>query len=215
MFTGIVEELGRLRARKGESIVTLTIEASTVLEDLSIGDSIAVNGTCLTAVRIGPESFDLELVPETLRRTNLGALRPGDPVNLERSLTAQTRMGGHFVQGHVDGRGEVRAIEPDGEGRLVRFTAPPEVMRYVVPKGFVAVDGASLTVVDQDEDSFRIAYIPHTLAVTVAGAYAPGSPVNLEADILGKYVERLLAARFEGAAAEGAPREEDLSPWTG
>lgn len=214
MFTGIVEEMGRLRAREGESIVRLTIGAERVVEDLAVGDSISVNGACLTAVRVDEESFDLELVPETLRRTSLGALREGEPINLERSLTARSRIGGHFVQGHVDARGEVRSVEPDGEGRLVRFAAPPDVMRYVVPKGFIAVDGVSLTVVDHDERSFRVAYIPHTLAVTVAGAYAPGRPVNLEADILGKYVERLLAARLDGAAGP-ASHEEELAAWTG
>jgi len=204
MFTGIVEELGWVRSvtSRGE-IVVLGVDARIVTADLGIGDSIAVNGTCLTAVAANPNGFTVELAPETVRRTNLGGLAPGDSVNLERSLSPAGRIGGHFVQGHVDATGEVVGIEPEGEARILRFRAPEAVLRYVVPKGFVAIDGVSLTVVEVSDlagGSFTISYIPHTLAQTTAGAYRVGTPVNLEPDILGKYVEHLLAARFEGAA---------------
>jgi len=137
----------------------------------------------------------VDLAPETLRRTNLGDLAPGDPVNLERALTPTSRMGGHFVQGHIDATGAVVDCRPEGEAVLVGFRAPPEVMRYLVPKGFVAVDGVSLTVVDVGAGTFRISYIPHTLAHTTAGGYRPGARVNLEPDILAKTVERLIGDR--------------------
>lgn len=195
MFTGIVEEVGRVAelARRGE-IAWLEIAAENVVDGLRVGDSIAVNGACLTAVAVRSGGFALELVPETLRRTNLGALEPGSAVNLERALMPTSRMGGHFVQGHIDATGDVVALKPQGESTLVRFRAPAELLRYVVPKGFIAIDGASLTVVDVDRDRFRIAYVPHTLVHTIAGGYRPGDRVNLEPDILGKYVERLIAA---------------------
>ncbi len=201
MFTGIVEEVGRLSAvaRRGD-IVVFSIKCKLVVEDLTIGDSVAVNGACLTAVAVRADGFDVELVPETLRRTNLGDRVAGDPINLERSLSAHGRFGGHVVQGHVDATGEVVEVSSDGVGGslLIRVRTPGGVMRYVVPKGYVALDGMSLTVVDVDDlsDTFRIALIPHTLDHTVAGAYERGSIVNLEADILGKYVERLAAARL-------------------
>lgn len=201
MFTGIVEEVGRLSTvtPRGD-IRVFSIACRLVAQDVSIGDSIAVNGACLTAVAVRDDAFDVELVPETLRRTTLGERSAGDPLNLERSLAAGARFGGHVVQGHVDAMGEVVDVSADGEGgsRLIRVRAPLAVMRYAVPKGYVAVDGMSLTIVDVDDgdSSFRIALIPHTLEHTVAGGYAPGTRVNLESDIFGKYVERLVAARF-------------------
>jgi riboflavin synthase len=200
MFTGIVEEVGRVGAvtARGE-IAVVAVEARAVVADLSVGDSIAVNGTCLTAVDVSPDGFTVELAPETLRRTSLGALAPGDPVNLERALTPASRMGGHFVQGHIDATGEVLAIDPEGEARLVRFAAPDAILRYIVPKGFVAIDGVSLTVVELSGGAFSVSYIPHTLAQTTAGAYRIGVRVNLEPDILGKYVEHMLAARLDSA----------------
>lgn len=197
MFTGIVEEVGRLSTvtPRGD-ILTFSIACRLVAQDVSIGDSIAVNGACLTAVAVRDDAFDVELVPETLRRTTLGERSAGDPLNLERSLAAGARFGGHVVQGHVDAMGEVVDVSADGEGgsRLIRVRAPRAVMRYAVPKGYVAVDGMSLTIVDVDDrdGSFRIALIPHTLKHTVAGGYAPGTKVNLESDIFGKYVERLV-----------------------
>jgi len=181
MFTGIVEEVGSVAE---VSPGHLTVGAATVLDDLKIGDSICVNGVCLTVTDIVAKTFSVDVVPETLRRTNLGQLSSRDPVNLERSMRADGRFGGHIVQGHVDGTGTVDDIAPDGDASLVRFTAPPAIMRYVVEKGFIAVDGTSLTVVT---------VIPFTRENTVFGAREVGDVVNLEADIMAKYVERLAA----------------------
>ena len=196
MFSGIVEETGAVAAiqhRPGG--MTLTIQAHEVLEAARIGDSIAVNGVCLTMVRYDAETFDVELAPETLRKTSLGQLQIGSEVNLERSLAANGRIGGHVVQGHVDATGEMMMLQPDGEGVMATFRAPVALMKYVVPKGYIAVDGMSLTVVDTGLDWFSISFIPHTRAVTIVRHYAPGCLVNLEVDILGKYVEKLLASR--------------------
>ncbi len=200
MFSGIVEEVGRVASirRRGE-LIELMIAASRVLHGTQLGDSLAVNGTCLTATRLTDSSFAVELSPETLRRTNLGKLQSGAGVNLERSLAVGERIGGHFVQGHVDGTGQVQSLTPEGESIMVRFTAPESVMRYVVPKGYIAVDGMSLTVVERDADSFTIAFIPYTLAHTIAGSYKAGDRVNLEADIIGKYVENILAYQQEAS----------------
>lgn len=195
MFSGIVEETGvvrRIERRPGG--LTLTIGADRVLEGTGIGDSIAVNGACLTVVAFDEGSFTIEAAPETLRRTNLGAVSEGARVNLERSLAANGRIGGHFVQGHVDATAEVVALDPDGEGLMVRFRPPEALMRYIVPKGYIALDGMSLTVVETGDDWFTISFIPHTRSVTVVGDYAPGTRVNLEVDVLGKYVERIIAA---------------------
>ena len=192
MFTGIVEEVGAVRAAGGGR---LTVAASTVTEDLKVGGSISVNGACLTVTSLDETSFSVDVVPETLRRTNLGGLRAGDRVNLERPVPASGRLDGHVVQGHVDGTGVVESVEPEGPALLVRFAAPAEVMRYVVPKGFVAVDGTSLTVVDCDDSGFTVTVIPFTRDNTVLGARAVGDAVNLEVDVLAKYVERLTAPR--------------------
>jgi riboflavin synthase len=197
MFTGIVEELGRIsRLQAGPLAAVMEIHASKVMADAEIGDSIAVNGVCLTVTAIRRDGFSVDLSAETLRRTNLGDLQSGSPVNLERSLSFGGKMGGHFVQGHVDGVGTVAQIKAEGEGKMVRFHAPPEVMRYVVTKGYVGVDGMSLTVVEPDEESFAVAFIPHTLAHTVVQFYRRGVRVNLEADVLGKYVEKFIAGRL-------------------
>ncbi len=200
MFTGIVEEVGRvdrIEARAG--LTRLTIGAQRVGSDLAIGDSIAVNGTCLTVVEHSPGSFLVEATPETLRRTTLGGLQEGSGVHLERPLAATARVGGHFVQGHVDAVGALAALRPEGDSVIATFSAPPEVMRYVVPKGSIAVDGVSLTVVDVDEDRFTVALIPHTLEVTLLTRRGLDAPVNLEADILAKYVAK---AAVYGAAQE-------------
>ena len=192
MFTGIVEEVGEV-VRKTET--SLAIRVSDALGDLAVSDSVSVNGACLTVTEMtGSEFFSVDTVPETLRRTNLGALHPGAPVNLERSMRSDGRFGGHIVQGHVDAAGAVVAIEPDGESRLFTFEAPPSVMRYVVEKGFIAVDGASLTVVSCDCRAFSVAIIPYTWDNTVLGSRKVGDAVNLEADIMAKYVERLAAS---------------------
>jgi riboflavin synthase len=192
MFTGIVEEVGRVKA---VSLPRLTVGAKKVMEGLKVGDSIAVNGTCLTVVEMDGESFSVELSPETLRRTNLGLLKEGDGVNLERSLALGDRMGGHFVQGHIDGRGRVLSIAPQGDCLLFRFRAPKRLMPYIVEKGFIAIDGVSLTVVERKASSFTVSVIPYTRYNTILGERRPGDVVNLEVDILAKYVESLLAAR--------------------
>lgn len=182
MFTGLIEELGSVASREGGRF---TFAATLVTEDATIGDSIAVNGCCLTVVELGPGWWAADVVDETLARTTLGRLAPGHPVNFERPVRPSDRLGGHVVQGHVDGVGRVESPAPD----LV--VATPDT-RYLVEKGSVAVDGVSLTVVDVDDERFRIAVIPHTAEVTTLGRLRPGDEVNIEFDILAKYVERLL-----------------------
>jgi riboflavin synthase len=189
MFTGIVEELGAVRSQEGGRVV---VECSTVTEDSPIGASVAVNGVCLTVVANDGRSLTFDLSPETLARTTLGSLEAGWPVNLERPVTLATRLGGHIVQGHVDGVGAIGRIDRDGDGAEVTVEAPESVARYLVEKGSVTVDGVSLTVAARNGRSFDVALIPHTLAVTTLGRIAPGDPVNLEADVIAKYVEGLL-----------------------
>ena len=194
MFTGIIEELGRVRAidhREGGA--RLEIAAATVVADARAGDSISVNGCCLTVVDSGDGWWAGDVVIETLERTALGALEAGEPVNLERPLRLSDQLGGHLVQGHVDAVGHVAAKSPlaDGSTRFT-FSAPPDVLRYVVRKGSVAIDGISLTVASLDDDTFDVAVIPHTLAVTTLGHKERDAAVNLEADLIAKYVERLL-----------------------
>jgi riboflavin synthase len=194
VFTGIIEELGSVRAiDRREGGARLEIAASTVLADARAGDSIAVNGCCLTVVDRGDGWWAADAVIETLERTALGSLERDDPVNLERPLRLSDHLGGHLVQGHVDAVGYVAARTPlaDGSTRFT-FSAPPDALRYVVEKGSVAVDGISLTVAALGDDSFDVAVIPHTLAVTTLGHKDPGAAVNLEADLIAKYVERLL-----------------------
>ena len=200
MFSGIVEEVGSIREAGGDS---LTIAASLVLDQTALGESIAVNGACLTVARLGDGWFGTDIMPETVRRTNLGRLRPGDAVNLERSLTLASRLGGHMVQGHVDGTGTVRVLVAEGDALLVTIEAPPAVMRYVVEKGYIAVDGASLTVVDHSPAAFRVSLVRYTLEHTIFGRWKVGQAVNLEVDILAKYVERLLPGERERASAAG------------
>jgi riboflavin synthase len=201
MFTGIVEELGRVERRDGPK---LRIRAEHVLEGISLGDSTAVNGCCLTVVGWGADWWEADVSDETFSRTSLGALRPGDPVNLERPVRLEDRLGGHLVQGHVDAVGEIVEGVPD-----LRVRMPVDLLRYVVEKGSITVDGVSLTVVEVLEDGFTVAVIPHTAAVTTLGAKGPGDLVNLEVDVIAKYVERLLAAHraapFEAGAGTGDP----------
>jgi riboflavin synthase len=197
MFTGIVEELGAVKAViPNEGGARLEINAKQVLEDAELGASIAVNGCCLTVVELLDDGWAADAVTETLDRTSLGSLRTGDPVNLERPVRLADRLGGHLVQGHVDAVGTVQARTalPDGSTRMT-VAAPPSVLRYVVEKGSVTVDGISLTVAAAADvtGTFDVAVIPHTLAVTTLGVRQPGDAVNLEADVLAKYVERLLA----------------------
>ena len=190
MFTGIVEEVGSVQAIEPGR---LAISAERVLADLEVSHSICVNGACLTVTHRDDSSFSVDVVPETLRRTNLGSLSPGGVVNLERAMGVGDRFGGHVVQGHVDATGTVDAIEPEGEALLVTFRAPESIMRYVVEKGFIAVDGTSLTVVNCDGQCFSVTIIPYTRENTVMGTLKVGDSVNLEADIMAKYVERLSA----------------------
>jgi len=188
MFTGIVEEVGSARAVEPGRLV---VAAKRVLDDLEVSHSICVIGACLTVTQRNDTSFSVDVVPETLRRTNLRSLSPGDLVNLERAMAVGDRFGGHVVQGHVDATGTVDSIEPEGDALLVKFGASESVMRYVVEKGFIAVDGTSLTVVNCDPQSFSVTIIPYTRENTVMRTLKVGDSVNLEADIMAKYVERL------------------------
>ncbi|MBI4297576.1 MAG: riboflavin synthase [Chloroflexi bacterium] len=188
MFTGIVEEVGTVVALRGQR---LTIAARKALEGMAVGDSIAVDGACLTIVARDATSFSVDLSPETLARTTLAALQPGGGVNLERALTPQSRLGGHFVQGHVDGTGRILSIATQEGAHLFRIGASSEIMRYLVEKGFIAVDGISLTVAALDVSSFAVSVIPYTYENTTLGHKDPGAAVNLEVDILAKYVEKL------------------------
>ncbi|HXC70771.1 MAG TPA: riboflavin synthase [Pyrinomonadaceae bacterium] len=194
MFTGIIEELGSVRGieERGEN-ARIVISANVVTEGTNHGDSISVNGVCLTALDIQPDSFAADVSRETLLRSTLGRLRPGSPVNLERAVTPATRLGGHIVQGHVDARGRFTSVEDHGESWTVKIAFPKEIARYLVFKGSVAVEGISLTIAGLTDDHFEIAIIPKTWEVTNLSHLKPGDEVNLEVDVIGKYVERLLA----------------------
>jgi riboflavin synthase len=196
MFTGIIEELGSVRSveERGEN-ARIVISAKTVTEGTNHGDSIAVNGVCLTALDIHDDSFAADVSRETLLRSTLGGLKPGAAVNLERAVTPATRLGGHMVQGHVDARGQFLAVEDHGESWTLRIAYPAEIARYLVFKGSVAVEGISLTIANLTEEYFEIAIIPKTWEVTNLSQLKPGNSVNLEVDVIGKYVERLLAFR--------------------
>ncbi len=205
MFTGVVEEVGEvLDVRRTDEVVALTIRGPTVTSDAAHGDSIAVNGVCLTITDSGEldDTFTVELVPETLRRSSLAAIEPGVQVNLERALQAGGRLGGHIVQGHVDGVGSVLRHSVGERSAEVWFALPPELARYVVQKGSIAVDGVSLTVVATDGPSFSVALIPTTLAETTLGGRKVGDIVNLEVDVVAKYVERLTAGYLGGSGQE-------------
>ena len=196
MFTGIIEELGRVREieQRGED-ARIVIEARAVTEGSREGDSISVNGVCLTALEVTPDSFAADVSKETLFRSTLGQLQAGSPVNLERAVTPSTRLGGHIVQGHVDARGEFLASENHGDSWTFRFSYPKEIARYLVLKGSVAVEGISLTIANLTNDHFDIAVIPKTLELTNFSQLKPGDAVNLEADVIAKYVERMLVER--------------------
>lgn len=195
LFTGLVEEVAKVRSLSRGTVGKLVVASEKVIHDVALGDSVAVNGVCLTVTSIGDGELSFDAVPETLSRSTLGDLKPGDTVNLEASLRAGKMMGGHFVQGHVDGVGTMESIANLADSREIRFKAPESVMRYVVEKGSIAIDGISLTVASFDESGFTIAVIPHTLGVTTLGLKRPGDQVNLEADIIGKYVEKFISAR--------------------
>ncbi len=196
MFTGLIEETGRVaRVESRPSGRRFRIDARLVVSDARTGDSLAVSGVCLTAIEVDGNGFVVDVVPETLARTTLSDWQAGDAVNLERSLRLDQRLGGHLVQGHVDGVGTITAFDPEGEGRRARVHLPRPLRRFVAEKGSLAVDGVSLTVAAIREDECEIAYIPHTLAVTTAGRYAVGRRVHLEVDLMARYAARLLEAR--------------------
>lgn len=206
MFTGIIEELGRVRAieQRGED-ARIVIEAHAVTEGSRDGDSISVNGVCLTALAVTPDSFAADVSKETLFRSTLGSLQAGSPVNLERAVTPTTRLGGHIVQGHVDARGKFLSSENHGDSWTFRFAYPKEISQYLVLKGSVAVEGISLTIANLTDDYFEIAVIPKTLELTNFSQLKPGDEVNLEADVIAKYVERILSntSLQRGNAAAG------------
>jgi len=201
VFTGIVEEVGTLVVRddQGDS-ARLQVRGAKTLQGVALGDSIAVNGVCLTVTGVTDDVWSTDVMAETLRRSSLGALSDGDPVNLERAVTADTRLGGHIVQGHVDGVGTVASVSPSEHWTVVRIALPADISRYVVEKGSITVDGVSLTVsacsaADDPQPWLEVSLIPTTLRETTLGTRAPGDPVNLEVDVIAKYVERLLGAR--------------------
>ncbi len=193
MFTGLVEELGKVKNISHTSqSVRITIGANKVLSDIQLGDSIAVNGTCLTAVDHNNNSFTADVMPETVKRTVLASLKVGDTVNLERCLRLGDRLGGHIVSGHVDGVGTISRKEKKDIAIIVTITAEPSILRYIISKGSIAIDGTSLTVVEVGRSSFSVSLIPHTASMTTVGLKSPGELVNLEVDMIGKYVERLI-----------------------
>ena len=199
MFTGIVEEVGRIASAKSDKLI---MAAGDVLHGLNLGGSIAVNGVCLTVTSLQASSFTVDVMSETLKRSNLGVLKVGDRVNLERPLVLGGPLGGHLVQGHIDATGRVASMRWDGEAMMVRFEAPPEVMRYVVEKGFVAVDGVSLTVVTRNASTFQVSVVEYTRQNTIIGDWQIGDLVNLEVDIIAKYVEQVSQARRAGITVD-------------
>ncbi|MBE0429489.1 MAG: riboflavin synthase [Thermoleophilia bacterium] len=212
MFTGIVEELGRLAELKmGADSGVITIEAGEVLKGTQLGDSIAVNGVCLTARSFGDGTFSADVMPETIRKSNLGNLKRGDVVNLERALTLSARLGGHLMLGHVDATGKVLSIRPEGNAMLYTFSAPGEIRRYLLPQGSVGIDGISLTIARLESDNFSVSLIPHTVKVTTLGHNPVGYEVNLEADVLGKYVEKIIRGGLPGGQGEGGLTLEKLA----
>ena len=199
MFTGIVEETGQIKSADGEKLI---VSASAVLQDTRPGDSIAVNGVCLTAAEIGLNDFTTDIMPETLKRTTLGSLKSDNKVNLERALSMGGRIGGHLVQGHIDGIGKIISIRPEGSAFLMKISAPQEIGHYLVEKGFIAVDGISLTVVARSNSSFTVSLVAFTLNNTILGEKRSGDLVNLEVDIIAKYVERLANPNQPGISSE-------------
>ena len=196
MFTGIIEELGRVKAIEQQAdAVRLTIEGPIAVSDVKRGDSISVSGTCLTAVEFDDSTFTADVMKETLDRTSLSELKVGDAVNLERAMTAATRFGGHVVQGHVDGVGKIISREPSENWEWLRVSIPAELMKYIVLKGSITIDGVSLTVNEVGDDFIGLSLIPETLALTTLGSKQVGAKVNVEADVMAKHIERLLEAR--------------------
>ena len=199
MFTGIIEEIGTVRRiEHGAKGARLTIQANTVLEDTRIGDSIATNGVCLTVVSMTGDSFSADVMAESLRRSSLGTLQGGSPVNLERAMAANGRFGGHIVSGHIDGTGTIASQKREDNAVWVKIKTPAPLLRYIVEKGSIAIDGVSLTVAAMTDTDFSVSIIPHTGAQTILLGKKPGDPVNLECDVIGKYVEKLTAPHKTG-----------------
>ncbi len=207
MFTGIIEEVGTVRTVQKGSSSFIKIQASKVLEDVHIGDSIAVNGVCLTVTEFSGNVFRADVMNETLSRSSLGQLKNGSPVNLERAMAANGRFGGHIVSGHIDGTGTISGIENDGIAVWYTISAPPEIMRYIVEKGSIAIDGISLTVAKVTGSSFSVSIIPHTASQTILSTKKTGDIVNLENDIVGKYVEKLITPFNDNKTKSNISRE--------
>lgn len=203
MFTGIIEEIGTILQREETANrCALTISAKKVLTDTKIGDSIAVNGVCLTVTDFKKDSFTADVMPETLRRSSLGQLKTGSAVNLERAMAADGRFGGHIVAGHIDGTGKISSLRPEGNAVLVTVSTTPDLLRYIVEKGSIAIDGISLTVANVTRSDFTVSLIPHTGEETTLLKHRPGEIVNLETDIIGKYVEKLMQTKKSGVTME-------------
>ena len=212
MFTGIVEELGVIHGLELENASpSLGMKANVILSDMKIGDSISVNGVCLTVISFDSDSFKAEVMPETLRKTALLDLKRGDRVNLERALSLGDRLGGHLVSGHIDGVGMIRKKQRESNALVIEIQAPPEILKYAIPKGSMAVDGISLTVVEVMGHSFIVSLIPHTAEYTTLGFKSAGSRVNLEGDVIGKYVEKFMSARREGQESQKGLTLKDLA----
>jgi riboflavin synthase len=212
MFTGIVEEVGEITGlRQSATSTVLGVRASTVLGGTKLGDSIAVNGVCLTVVRLTGDGFEGDVMPETMRRTNLGALKPKSRVNLERAMAADGRFGGHIVAGHVDGTGTITDLSPEGNAVWVTIAAPSHILHYIVEKGSITIDGISLTVAYVDDSCFKVSIIPHTGQETTLLTRKPGYIVNLECDIVGKYIEKLMKPAPEEDKPSGGLTADFLS----
>jgi len=196
LFTGLVEEIGKVQSIvRGSKSAQITIQAQKVLSDVQIGDSICTNGVCLTVTDYTTHTFTVDVMPETMRRSNLKNLKPGSPVNLERALRVGDRLGGHWVTGHIDGTGIIQDINPEENAIWIRISTSKDILKYVIHKGSIAIDGISLTVADVDAQTFQVSIIPHTREVTTLSTKKPGDEVNLECDLIGKYVEKLM--KFE------------------
>lgn len=213
MFTGIIEEKGSLRRieKSGDSMI-LEIEAQEVLTDVRVGDSIAINGVCLTVVSFDERSFKADVMPETYRKTTLHQCKIGERVNLERAMSSQGRFGGHLVQGHVDGTGKVKSLRQDGNAVVYTIAADqPSLTTYMIPKGSVALDGISLTLVEVHDDTFTVSIIPHTLQETTLGDRKPGDAVNIECDMMGKYVQRFVRQMLQGNLSDSGSSKDSIT----
>ena len=204
MFTGIIEDVGTVKGiQRGAKSVILTISSAKIVEGVRIGDSIAVNGICLTATTVSGDAFTADVMPETMKRTSLGELKPGSSVNLERAMPADGRFGGHIVSGHIDGTGVIKDITREDNAVWYTIGADNAILKYIVEKGSIAIDGISLTVAYVDDNVFKVSIIPHTLKETILGMKKIGDKVNLENDIIGKYVEKLLSFKTETKSSKG------------